>query len=88
MSRHNCFAVIDFQQRMKGDIVFIQPYLNFEGRCDDAVAFYRAALGAEVTSLMRYKEIPVDPDSNTGKPSPESSEKICHAALRVGETDK
>ena len=66
--------------------MFIQPYLNFEGRCDEAVAFYRAALGAEVTSLMRYKEIPVDPDSNTGKPSPESSEKICHAALRVGET--
>ena len=36
----------------------IQPYLFFEGRCEEAIEFYRAALGAEVTMLMRYKESP------------------------------
>ena len=57
----------------------IQPYLFFEGRCDEAVEFYRAALGAEVTMLMRYKDGP-DPCS------PGSDEKVMHASLRIGET--
>ena len=57
----------------------IQPYLFFEGRCDEAVAFYRAALGAEVAMLMRYKE---SPDARlTG-----SEEKVMHATLRIGES--
>ena len=34
----------------------VQPYLIFEGRCEEAVEFYRSALGAEVTMLMRFKE--------------------------------
>ena len=57
----------------------IQPYLFFEGRCDEAVAFYRAALGAEVTMLMRFKEGP--------QPcAPGSEEKVMHASLRIGDT--
>ena len=36
----------------------VQPYLNFDGRCDEAIAFYRKALGAEVTMIMRYKDAP------------------------------
>ena len=36
----------------------IEPYLFFEGRCEEAVEFYRMALGAEVTMLMRYKDSP------------------------------
>jgi len=37
----------------------IQPYLFFDGRCDEAIEFYRGALGAEVTMLMRFKESPI-----------------------------
>ena len=37
----------------------VQPYLFFDGRCDDAIEFYRTALGAEVTMLiMRFKDSP------------------------------
>jgi PhnB protein len=57
----------------------IQPYLFFDGRCDEAIAFYREALGAEVTALMRFKESPVPTD-------PAHSEKVMHASLRIGET--
>ncbi len=39
----------------------VQPYLFFEGRCEEAVEFYRKALGAEVTMLMRYKDSPDPP---------------------------
>ncbi len=34
----------------------VVPYLNFEGRSDEAIAFYKGAVGAEVTWLMRFKE--------------------------------
>lgn len=57
----------------------IQPYLFFEGRCDEAIAFYRSAIGAEVTMLMRFKESPVKTGIRAGL-----EEKVMHAALRVG----
>ena len=66
--------------------MFIQPHLNFEGRCDEAISFYRSALGAQLIMLLRYKDVPVDPDTQKWKPSPDIGEKVCHAALRVSET--
>jgi PhnB protein len=59
----------------------IQPYLFFDGRCDEAIAFYRAALGAEVAMLMRFKDCP-DP----AMVPPGGADKVMHAALRIGET--
>jgi PhnB protein len=59
----------------------IQPYLFFDGRCDEAIAFYRVALGAEVTILMRFKDSP-DP----AMAPPGGADKVMHAALRIGET--
>ena len=45
----------------------VQPYLFFEGRCEEAVEFYRKALGAEITMLMRFKECP---DPQMCRPAP------------------
>ena len=59
----------------------IEPYLFFNGRCDEAIEFYRRALGAEVTMLMRFKESP-DPAAIP----PGSEDKVMHANLRIGET--
>ena len=61
----------------------IQPYLNFEGRCEEAVEFYRRALGAEVTSLVRHAD---DPGAGGGETAAESPEKVLHASFRVGGT--
>ena len=58
-----------------------QPYLSFEGRCEEAIEFYRGALGAEVTALMRFKESP-DP----GMITPGTEDKVMHASFRVGES--
>ncbi len=58
----------------------VQPYLDFNGRCEEAVEFYRRALGAEVLSLHRFKDSP-DPNMN----SPATADKIMHVSLRVGE---
>lgn len=62
----------------------IQPYLFFDGRCEEAVEFYRKALGAEVTMLMRFKDSPV-PEEHS-KASPGAGEKVMHMSLRIGDT--
>ncbi len=62
----------------------VQPYLFFDGRCDEALAFYRSALGAEVTMLMRFKDSPA-PDEQVMVP-PGAGDKIMHASFRIGDT--
>jgi PhnB protein len=64
--------------------MLVQPYLFFDGRCEEALDFYRRALGAEVTMLMRFKEAPEKPPPGTMPPG--SEEKVMHAAFRVGDT--
>ena len=59
----------------------VQPYLFFDGRCDEAVEFYRKALGAEVTMLMRFKDSP-DP----GMCPAGAQDKVMHASLRIGDS--
>jgi PhnB protein len=59
----------------------IQPYLFFEGRCDEAIAFYQAALGAEVTMLMRFAEAP-----DQAMTAADNGAKVMHAVLKIGET--
>ena len=59
----------------------VQPYLFFEGRCEEAIEFYRGALGAEVMMLMRFKDSP-DP----GMVAPGTGDKVMHASFRIGET--
>ena len=61
---------------------YIQPYLFFGGRCEEALEFYKAAIGAEVQMLMRYSD---SPDPMPPDMLPEGYEsKIMHASLKVG----
>lgn len=62
----------------------VQPYLFFDGRCDEAIAFYRRTLGAEVTSLMRFKDCP---DAQPGSIPPGSEEKVMHVSFKLGNTE-
>ena len=62
----------------------VQPYLFFDGRCEEALEFYRAALGAEVTMLMRFKESPEPPPPDMCPPG--SEDKVMHSNFRIGET--
>jgi PhnB protein len=64
--------------------VRVQPYLFFEGRCEEALEFYKKAIGAEITMLMRYKDNPEPPQAS--KAPPGSENKVMHANFRVGET--
>jgi PhnB protein len=62
----------------------IQPYLFFDGRCEEAIEFYRKAAGAEVVMIMRFKDSPEPPQP--GMVPPGSENKVMHAAFRIGET--
>ena len=61
----------------------VQPYLFFEGRCEEAIEFYKKALDAEVQLMLRFKDSPVGPPP--GVPAG-SDNKIMHAQVRIGQT--
>jgi len=61
--------------------MLVQPYLDFDGRCEEAIEFYKKVLGAKVEMLMRFKENP-EPRHNP----PGSENKIMHSSLRIGES--
>jgi PhnB protein len=63
--------------------MIVQNYLSFDGRCEEAIEFYKRALGAEVQMLMRYKDAPQEQQCMI---SPGSGNKVMHACLRIGET--
>jgi PhnB protein len=68
-----------------GEAMHVQPYLFFNGRCEEAAEFYRRALGAKVTMLMRWKDCP-EPQQ-PGMVPPGSENKVMHMRLRIGDAD-
>lgn len=58
----------------------VQPYLAFEGRCDEAIEFYKTAIGAKVQMLMRFRDAP-----DQSMISPTNKDKVMHAALSAGD---
>ena len=61
----------------------IQAYITFGGRCEEALAFYKEAIGAEVLGMMRWKD---SPEADMKGP-PGYEEKVMNAMFRVGETE-
>lgn len=62
----------------------IQPYVSFDGRCEEAIAFYGRTLGAKVEMMLRWKDAPAGACPE-GMPTP-PADKIMHSAIRIGET--
>ena len=62
----------------------VEPYLTFGGNCEEALAFYRKALGAEINYMMRYDESPHKMPPDMMKPGMEK--KIMHVSFRVGDS--
>lgn len=62
----------------------VQSYLFFNGRCEEALEFYKSAIGAKVDMLMRFSESPEPPPPGMVLPGHEN--KVMHASFHVGET--
>ena len=61
----------------------VQPYVFFDGKCEEALEFYKGAVGAKVDMVMRFKEAPPEMQSQMG---PGSKDKVMHAAFHIGDT--
>jgi PhnB protein len=61
----------------------VQPYLMFNGRCEEALRFYENALGAKTMMTVPFKNSPVPPQQDM---PPGYEEKIMHAELRIGDS--
>jgi PhnB protein len=61
----------------------IEPYLFFEGRCEEAIEFYKKTAGATVEMLMRFKD---SPETGENSMMPSDRNKIMHASFRIGDT--
>lgn len=64
--------------------MIVQPYLFFDGRCEEAMDFYRQALGAKIEMLMRYQDSPDPPPP--GMVPPGMEDKVMHASIRIGDS--
>jgi len=62
----------------------VQPYLFFDGRCEEAMEFYKTALGAEIKALLRFKD---NPEPQPGMTPAGAENKVMHANFRIGDTD-
>lgn len=63
----------------------VQPYLFFGGRCEEAIAFYGTAVGAQLGMLMRFKDSPEPMPPGMLPPGYEN--KVMHASFRIGDTE-
>ena len=61
----------------------VEPYLFFDGRCEEAIEHYKKTLGATVENLLRFKD---GPEPNSGMVPPGSDNKIMHASFRIGDS--
>ncbi|SDO24703.1 VOC family protein [Polaromonas sp. JS666] len=68
--------------------MLVQSYLFFNGRCEEAIAFYQKTLGAQVTMMMRFKENPEPMTEGCGPGGGAiPGENIMHASFKIGETE-
>ena len=58
----------------------VQSYLMFNGRCEEALEFYKKAIGAQVEMMMRFKDAP------EGQCAPGMENKVMHSSFKVGDT--
>jgi PhnB protein len=61
----------------------VQPYLFFDGRCEEALEFYKKTLGAKVEMMMRFKE---NPEKNDHMCTPANQDKVMHCCFKIGDT--
>lgn len=61
----------------------VQPYLFFDGRCEEAIEFYREKLGADITMFVRFRDVP---DEQADMIPAGAENKVMHARFRIGDT--
>ena len=68
----------------------VEPYLFFDGRCEEAIEFYKKTLGAEVEMLMRVKDNPDFKDNPDAAQDPGCAphgnpDAVMHSCFKLGD---
>lgn len=61
----------------------VEPYLQFDGRCEEAIEFYKKTVGAKVVMMMRFKDAPAGACPEQPQ---EVKNKIMHSTLQIGDS--
>jgi predicted 3-demethylubiquinone-9 3-methyltransferase (glyoxalase superfamily) len=61
--------------------VHVPPYLDFDGRCDEALEFYKKVIGTKIDMLVRWQE---SPDKTMC--TPQNADKVMHSQFHIGDT--
>jgi PhnB protein len=61
----------------------VQIYLHYNGKCAEALEFYKQALGAKIDTVMHFKDAPPDPKNPV---KPEVANQVMHSSFRIGDT--
>jgi PhnB protein len=64
----------------------VQPYLSFEGKSQEAIDFYKGAIGAQVKMLVHFKDAPPDVQKQMQMQS-NVMDKVMHACVQIGDSD-
>jgi PhnB protein len=64
--------------------MLVQPYLHFDGRCEEAIKFYGQAVGAKTDMLVRYEDSPEPPPPGVDLAGKETW--VMHSSFRIGDS--
>ncbi|WP_309612654.1 VOC family protein [Flavobacterium sp.] len=64
----------------------INPYLIFNGNCEEAFLFYKSVFGGEFPYIGKFSDMPPSDDPNCPPPSAEDANRIMHVSLPIGNT--
>ncbi|MCT4715262.1 VOC family metalloprotein YjdN [Enterobacteriaceae bacterium H18W14] len=67
----------------------VSPYIFFDGTCEEAIAFYQQAIGAQLLFKMTFGEMPNEEESSEDCASGFNwpDDKIMHANVRIGDNE-
>ncbi len=64
----------------------INPYLIFNGTCEEAFLFYKSVFGGEFPYIGKFSDMPTSDDPNCPPPSADEADRIMHVSLPIGNT--
>ncbi len=64
----------------------INPYLIFNGNCEEAFLFYQSVFGGEFPYMGRFSDMPPSEDPNCPPPTGDEANRIMHVSLPIGNT--
>lgn len=64
----------------------VNPYLVFNGNCEEAFLHYKSVFGGEFPYIGKFKDMPAAEDGGCTQVSEKEANRIMHVSLPIGNT--